>query len=175
MVNFRDAVPPTNPADMAVLAARMNLYRPVSLRKLIGDLGPPTAVMFSSGNISTSIAGGNVAGSATWILNSQGFWNFQGSINNSSLVSLHFGFGMALNVKDANGNPLGVIQADSIGPALPLFSNNASWNQTGYDQRIVDLWPAVFGARISPPTTICGRSLMQVISPKQLSKASELG
>ena len=65
MVNFRDAVPPTNPADMAVLAARMNLYRPVSLRKLIGDLGPPTAVMFSSGNISTSIAGGNVAGSAT--------------------------------------------------------------------------------------------------------------
>ena len=149
MVSFRDAVPPDNPADMATLAQRMNLSRPVSLRHLLGFLGPPTAVQFNSGTLRTS----GIAASGLWSLNAQGFWNFTGSLNNSDAIPQQFGFGMALNVRDANGNRLGVAHSDQVGPNLPLFNNNASWNETGFDQRIIDLWPAIFGARSAGAAT----------------------
>jgi hypothetical protein len=77
----------------------------------------------------------------------QGAWNFTGNINNSNAITQQWGFGMSLNVFDANGNPLAVAANGQVGPNLPGFSNNASWNQSGFDQRIVDLWPQIYGAR----------------------------
>lgn len=146
--SFRDARPPDYPPDMAALAEQMQLSRPVSLRTLIADLSAPTAVQFSSGVLDTS----GIAASANWILNAQGFWNFTGSLNNSNAITQQYALGMALNVRDANGNKLWVRHSDQVGPNLPSFSNTASWTDQGWDQRIVDFWPAIFGERAQSAT-----------------------
>jgi hypothetical protein len=145
VVSFRDARPPDYPPDMAALTEQMHLSRPVSLRALIGDLSAPTAVQFSSGPLR---AQGCLA-SAYWTLNAQGFSNFSGSINNSDAITQQYAVGMTLNVRDANGDAIGVMHSGQVGPNLPLFNNNASWNDTGFDQRILDLWPSIFGLQYS--------------------------
>jgi hypothetical protein len=141
MVSFRDARPPNLPPDMATLAKQMRLSSPVSLRKLIGYLSAPTAVQFKSAGLPET---SGVAASATWTLNAQGFWNFTGSVNNSNAITQQWAVGMALPVQ---GQTFWVNASGQVGPNLPLFNNNASWNYTGFEQQIVDFWPEIFGAR----------------------------
>jgi hypothetical protein len=126
---------------MATLAQQMDLSRPVYLSKLIGDLSAPTAVQFNLTGV-PEVSG--VAASATWTLNAQGFWNFTGSVNNSNAITQQWAVGMALSLQ---GESLWVNHQGQVGPNLPLFSNTASWNDTGFDQRIIDSWPELFGAR----------------------------
>jgi hypothetical protein len=141
MLSFRDARPPNFPPDMATLAQQMELSRPVLLSKLIGYLSAPTAVQFKLTGV-PEVSG--VAASAAWTLNAQGFWNFTGSVNNSNAITQQWAVGMALPVQ---GQSFWVNAQGQVGPNLPLFSNTASWNYTGFDQRIVDFWPEIFGAR----------------------------
>jgi hypothetical protein len=56
---------------------------------------------------------------------------------------------MALHVQDTS---FWVNANGQVGPNLPGFSNTASWNDTGFDQRIVDFWLAIFGARARSAT-----------------------
>src|SRR5262249_5653783 len=79
----------------------------------------------------------------------QGFWNFSGSIHESGVIGHAYGFGMALDVKDANGVGLAVVHSGSVGPNLPFGHDDDSWSDTGFDQRIIDLWPAIVSAQSS--------------------------
>lgn len=147
MVSFRDARPPNFPPDMANLAGQMKLSRPASLRKVIDDLSAPTAVQFNSAGLPEA---SGIAANATWTLNAQGFWNFAGGVNNSNAITQQWAVGMALKVP---GRTFWVNTSGQVGPNLPEFSNTASWNQTGFEQQIVDYWPAIFGARLTGATT----------------------
>ena len=141
MVSFRDTRPPNLPPDMATLAKQMQLSWPVYLSKLIGYLSAPTAVQFNSAGLPET---SGIAASAIWTLNAQGFWNFTGSVNNSNAITQQWAVGMALPLQSQT---VWVNASGQVGPNLPLFSNTASWNNTGFDQRIVDFWPEIFGAR----------------------------
>lgn len=105
----------------------------------------PQALAFASGTLGPSTA----TASATWVLNAQGFWNFSGSIHESGVIGHAYGFGMALNVKDANGVGFAVVHSGSVGPNLPGGTNDDGWSDTGFDQRIIDLWPTIVSARSS--------------------------
>ena len=102
----------------------------------------PEAVAFTSGTLGPS----TVTASATWTLNNQGFWNFSGSIHESGVLGQDYGFGMTLDVTDSAGNPISVVHTGSVGPNLPLLNPNDSWNDEGFDQRIIDLWPSIVSA-----------------------------
>lgn len=102
----------------------------------------PQAETFLSGTLGPS----TVTASATWTLNNQGFWNFNGHIHESGVLGHDYGFGMVLNVKDANGNSIGVVHSGSVEPNLPFSNPDDSWNDQGFYQRIVDLWPAIANA-----------------------------
>jgi hypothetical protein len=145
--SFRNTVPPGNPLDVKSLAGMMRLASPVNLSTLLGDLVPPTSVAFSSGTLGYGTE--PASGGAVWIVTPQGNWTFSGTINNGSALSTNYAFGMALNVKDSNGNAIGVTHSGSVGPNVPLGNNNDSWNDSGFDQRIISLWPAIFGATAS--------------------------
>ena len=103
----------------------------------------PQAVAFNSGHRSTATASGN----ATWTLNAQGFWNFSGNANEGGVLGEEYAFGMALNVNDANGNPIAVNHQGSLGPNIPFGNNNDSWTDEGFDQQIADRWPEIVAAR----------------------------
>jgi hypothetical protein len=141
MASFRDARPTNLPPDMATLVQQMQLSWPVSLSKLIGYLSAPTAVQFNSAGLPET---SGIAASATWTLNAQGFWNFTGGVNNSNAITQQWAVGMKLPLQDQS---FWVSASGQVGPNLPLFSNTASWNDTGFDQRIVDFWPEIYGAR----------------------------
>ena len=100
----------------------------------------PQSVAFSTPPLGPS----TVTGSATWVLNSQGFWQFSGSIHESGIIGQSYAFGMYLDgVTDTQGNPLSVVHTGSVGSDLPFSNNNDSWNDQGFDQRIADLWPQI--------------------------------
>jgi hypothetical protein len=145
-LSFRDARPPNSPPDTAALASQMGLNRPVSVRTLIGFLTAPTAVQFNSSGLPEA---SGIAASATWTLNAQGFWNFTGSVNISNSITQQWAVGMALPLQ---GGQFWVNHSDQVGPNLPFFSNTASWNDMGFDQRIADAWPEIFGARARSAT-----------------------
>jgi hypothetical protein len=105
----------------------------------------PQSVAFSTPTLGPS----TVTSSATWVLNSQGFWQFTGSIHESGIIGQNYAFGMFLDgVADAQGNPVSVVHAGSVGPHLPFSNDNDSWNDQGFDQRIVDLWPQIAQASV---------------------------
>jgi hypothetical protein len=100
----------------------------------------PQSVAFTTPVLGPS----TVTSSATWVLNSQGFWQFTGSIHESGMIGQSYAFGMFLDgVVDAQGNPISVVHSGSVGPDLPFVDDNDSWNDQGFDQRIVDLWPQI--------------------------------
>jgi len=105
----------------------------------------PQAVAFASGTLGPS----TTTASATWVMNAQGFWNFSGSIHESGVIGHAYGFGMALNVKDANGVGFAVVKSGSVGPNLPGGTTDDSWSLTGFDQRIIDNWPTIVSAQSS--------------------------
>jgi hypothetical protein len=140
MLSFRDSRPLNFlPLDMATLAEQMQLSPPVYLSKMIGFLNPPTAVQFNIVGLPES---SGIAAGGTWTLNAQGFWNFTGGVNNSNAITQSWAVSMMLPV-----GSLWVYASGQVGPNLPLFDNTASWNLTGFDQAIVDLWPQIFGAQ----------------------------
>jgi hypothetical protein len=132
---------------MATLAKQMELSLPVSLSQLIDYLSAPTAVQFNSAGLPETQG---ITASATWTINAQGFWNFTGSLNNSDKITQQWAIGMALPVQGAR---FWTYAHGQVGPDLPLFSNNASWNYTGFDQKIIDFWPEIFGARSTKAAT----------------------
>jgi hypothetical protein len=148
MLSFRNARPSNLPPDMAILANQMDLSRPVSLRKLIDYLNAPTAVQFNSAGLAET---SGIAASATWTLNAQGFWNFQGKLNNSNAITQQWAIGMVLPVQ---GQKFWTHAGGQVGPNLPLGNNNASWNYTGFEQTIVDFWPEIFGANLQSATAL---------------------
>jgi hypothetical protein len=101
----------------------------------------PTAVQFLAGTLGPS----TITGSASWTLNNQGFWDFIGSVHESGLIGQDYSFGMVLDLGDA-GNPIAVFRTGSVGPYAPFFNPDDSWNAQGFDQRIVDQWPAIVAA-----------------------------
>jgi hypothetical protein len=104
----------------------------------------PQAIQFSSGTLGPS----TTTGSAFWTLNAQGFWNFSGSVHESGLVGHAYGFGMSLNVQDPNGWGPVVVHSGSVGQNLgPIGNPNDSWSDSGFDQRVIDLWPAIVSAQ----------------------------
>jgi len=105
----------------------------------------PKSIGFVSGTLKALGA----SASAKWALNAQGNWNYSGSINNQEVLASDYSLGMALTVRDAQGKYLTVAHSSNVGPDLPLFNNNDSWTDQGFDQRIVDLWPAIVSAHSS--------------------------
>ena len=106
----------------------------------------PQAIAFSSGTLGPS----TTTASAQWTLNAQGFWNFTGRIHESGLVGHAYGFGMALNVKDANGVGFAAVHSGSVDANLPLMRNDDSWSDSGGPEtRIIDNWPSIVSARSS--------------------------
>jgi hypothetical protein len=99
----------------------------------------PHALMFNSGTLGPS----TVTASAIWMLSDDGVFSFQGSIHESGVIGHEYGFGMALNVTDANGVGFAVVHSGSIGPKLPFGNPNDSWKDVGFDQRIKDNWAAI--------------------------------
>jgi hypothetical protein len=103
----------------------------------------PSAIAFESGLLGAL----GVSGMAQWTLNAQGYWNYTGSVTNSEILSTNYSFGIALNITDSQGNYPAVVYSATVAPDLPFFSNTDSWNVSGYDPRIIELWPAIVKAR----------------------------
>jgi hypothetical protein len=101
--------------------------------------GIPQALLFTSPTLGPS----TVTANASWILNSDGFFVFKGQIHESGVIGHEYGFGMALNVTDANGVGFAVVHSGSIGPNLPFGDPDDSWHDVGFDQRIADSWTTI--------------------------------
>jgi hypothetical protein len=101
--------------------------------------------------------------SAQWVLNNKGYWVFTGNVSNQDIFPDNYIFAMRLNVLDGNGDPIAVVQSNSVGPDLLWINNRASWDQRGFDQRVADLWPAIVSAQMRADFKASTRPFLGVI------------
>jgi hypothetical protein len=91
-----------------------------------------------------NIAGGNIAGSTTVVMNPDGSWSFSGQSNNSSWGG-PFNITAAVGVLDSKGTAYqfgatGVIGSGAFGG---FGGNNWNWNLNGTNPKIQANWPAI--------------------------------
>jgi hypothetical protein len=133
----------------------------------------PQALLFPS----TTLGPSTVTANANWVLMKDGFHIFTGNIHESGVLGHEYGFGMALNVTDANGVGFGVVHSGSIGPKLPFGDPDDAWRDIHFDQRIADNWDIIAdpSTRARAGLNVDSRVLLGILDALSLPAIAVLG
>jgi hypothetical protein len=91
---------------------------------------------------------GTVDGALTFAFSNAGDWAFGGHVHDSGPVGLDYTLGFTFN-KSIDGKRIGFSHNGTVHGTLDIGSRNSNFLINGWDQRLVDNWPALFSGGIS--------------------------
>ncbi len=130
--------------SVTAIAEHVGLSKPISGIRLEDFLSQP--INHQSGKLealTVKVEQGVLA------LHASGLWLFSGNVHEAGVVGNHYGFGFAINFRDAQGNAPSHVHEKKLSGTVDIGGDrNDDFTVTGSDQLIRDHWAEISNANV---------------------------